>query len=68
MMLMLGFTESTYQLALENSVCLYGNVMRREDGNVLRRALNLDIVGQKKKGRPKSTWNKQVRKKALRLV
>ena len=29
----------------------YGNVLRREDGHVLRRALDFEAEGQRKKGR-----------------
>ena len=38
-MLMLGLNETIEQFAMENSVRWYGNVLRREDGNVLRMAL-----------------------------
>ena len=34
-----------------NSVCWYGNVLRREDGPVLRRAFYVEVEGQGKKGR-----------------
>ena len=40
------------QLAVANSVHWYGHVLRREDGHVLRRALDFEVVGQWKKGRP----------------
>ena len=36
------------------------HVLRREDGHVLRRALEFEVVGQRKKGRPNRTWRKQV--------
>ena len=47
------------QLAMTNSVHLYGCVLWREDGHVLRRALDFDFEDQWKKGRPKRTWKKQ---------
>ena len=37
------------------------HVLRREDGHVLRRALEFEVEGQRKKGRPKRTWKKQVK-------
>ena len=37
-------------LSMGNSVRWYGHVLRREDGNVLRRALDFEVVGQRKKG------------------
>ena len=49
MMEMLSFSESTYQLAMANSMCWYWHVMRREDGHVLRRALEFVVDGQSSK-------------------
>ena len=54
-MFMLGLSETTDQLAMANSVCWYGHVLRREDGHVLRRALDFVVEGQRKKGRRKMT-------------
>ena len=48
---MLGLNETIDQLA--NSVRCYGHVLRREDGHLLRRALDLKVDGQRKKGRSK---------------
>ena len=42
-MSMLCVNESLDQLAISNSVCLYGVVLRREDGHVTRRALELKV-------------------------
>ena len=38
---MLGLNDSIDQFAMANSVRLYGHVLRREDGHVLRRVINL---------------------------
>ena len=35
-MMLMFFNESIDQLAMANSVCLYGHVLWREDGDVLR--------------------------------
>ena len=51
LMSMLGLSETIDQLAMANSVRWYGHVLRREDGHVLRRALDFYIEGQRKKGR-----------------
>ena len=40
-----------------------GHVLRRKDGHVLRRALEVEVKGQRKKERLKRTWKKQVEKK-----
>ena len=43
-MFMLGLNEYIDQLA--NSACWYGHVLRREDGHVMRRALDLKVEGR----------------------
>ena len=40
---------------MANSVRWYGHVLRREDGYVLRRVLDFEVEGQRKKVRPKRT-------------
>ena len=60
LMLMLGLNETTDQWVMESSAHWYGDVLRREDGHVLRRALDFEVEGQRKKGRPKRTWKRQV--------
>ena len=50
-MLMLGINETMGQLAMTTSVRLYGHMLRREDGHVLRRALHFEVEGQRKQGR-----------------
>ena len=61
LMFMLGFNETIDQLAMTNSVCWHGHVLRREDGDILRRALDFEAEGQRKKGRPKQMWKRQVK-------
>ena len=41
-------------------------MLRREDGHVLRTALDFEVEGQRKKGRPKRTWKKQVEKESMK--
>ena len=45
-LLMLGLNETTDQFAMANSVRWYGHVLRREDGHVVRRALEFKVEGQ----------------------
>ena len=40
----------------------YGHVLRRNDGHVLRKALEFEVKGKRKRGRPKKTWKMQVEK------
>ena len=58
LMLMLGLNKTIDQLAMANSVHWYGYVLRREDGHVLRSALDFEVGGQGKKWRLKRTWKK----------
>ena len=67
LMFMLGLNEAIDQLAMANSVCWYGYVLRREDGHVLRRALVFEAEGQRKKGRLKRTWNRQVEEESMKV-
>ena len=56
LMFMLGLDETIDQLAMANSVCWYGHVLRKEDGHVLRRSFHFVFEGQRMKGRLKKTW------------
>ena len=67
LMFMLGLSETMDQLAMADIVRWNGHMMRREDGHVLRRALDFEVEGQGKKGRPKRTWKKQVGKESMKL-
>ena len=67
LMFMLGLNESMDQLAIANSVRWCGHVLRREDGHVLRRALDFEVEDQRKKGRPKRTWKKQVDGESMKV-
>ena len=58
LMIMRGFNETIDLLGMANSVRWHGHVLRREDGHVLRRALDLQVEVQRKKGKPKKTWKK----------
>ena len=53
LMLMLDFNEAIHQMSIAKNVIWYGHVLRREDGNVLRRALDFEAEGKRKKGRLK---------------
>ena len=42
----------------------YGHVLRRDDGHVLRKALEFEVRGKRKRGRPKKTWKMQVERES----
>ena len=49
----LGLKETVVQMAKANGVRLYGHLLRRDDGYVLRKALKFEVKGKRKRGRPK---------------
>ena len=56
LMQMLELNEAIDQQAKANSVCCYGNVLRKDKTNFLRRALDFKVKGKMKRGRLKKTW------------
>ena len=38
----------------------YGHVLRRDNGDILRRALDFEVVGRRGRGRPNMTLKRQV--------
>ena len=66
-MFMLGLNEAIDVLAMANNVHWYVDVWRREDGLVLRRTLDLEVEGLRKKERPKRTWTKQVEEESVKV-
>ena len=67
LMFMLGLNETIDQLAMANSVLWYGHVLRRDDGDIMRRALYCKVEGQRKKHRLKRTWKKQVEEESVKV-
>ena len=71
----LGLSETIDHMAMANSVCWYGrvlrredgHVLRREDGHVLRRPLDFKVDDQRKKLKLKKTWKKQVEEESLKV-
>jgi len=55
--------ESLDRIAKASSMRWYGHILRREDNNVLLKALHFELSGRTGKGRPKQTCKKQVQKK-----
>ena len=62
LMEILGLKETVVQMAKANGVRWYGHALRRDDGHVLRKALEFEVKGKRKRGRPKKTWKTQVEK------
>ena len=66
LMEMLGL-EDIEVVARASAVRWYGHVLRREEGNILRNALDFEVVGRRKRGRPKSTWKKKVQEEVKKI-
>ena len=66
-MLMLCLNEAVYQLGITNSVCWYDNVLRGEDSHVLKRTLDFEVEGQRKKHMLKRTWRRQVQEGSVKV-
>ena len=64
---MFGLNETIDELAVSNSVHWYCHVLRREEVRVLRKALDCEVDGQMKIGRPKRTWKKLVDEAIVRM-
>ena len=58
LMEMLGLEETAVQMAKANGVRWYGHVLRK------RKALEFEVSGRRKPGRPKKMWKMQVEKKS----
>ena len=61
---MLDFSEA---MAMANSVCWYGYVLWREDGHVLRRALDFVVESQMRIWRLKRTWKRLVEEESVKF-
>ena len=52
--------EALNSLAKEKRMQLYGYVLKRGNNDVLRKALDFEVVGIRGCGRQKMTWRRQV--------
>ena len=68
LMFMLGLNETMDQLAMANSICWYGHVLKRDVGHILREALDFEVDGQRRKMRPKRTWKRYVEEESVRVI
>ena len=67
LMEMLGLKKTLDRMAKTNGVRWYGHVIRREDDNILKKAMMMGVNGQRKRGRPKMTWKKQVEERVKKV-
>ena len=67
LMEMLGLKKTLDRMAKANGVRWCGHVIRREDDNMLKKAMMMEVNGQRKRGRPKMTWKRQVEKSVKKV-
>ena len=60
LMSLLGLKDTFDGLARASRVWWYGHVLRRNNGDVLRRALDFEVAGRRGHGQLNMTWKKQV--------
>ena len=64
---MLGLKETLDRMAKANGVRWYGHVIRRDDYNILKRAIMMQVNGKRKRGRPKLTWRRLMEENAKKV-
>ena len=57
---LLGLKNTLDGLARVSGVRWYGHLLRRANGDVLRRALDFEVAGRRGRGRRIMTWKRQV--------
>ena len=62
LMSLLGLKDTLDGLARASGIRWYGHVLRMDNDDVLRRALDFEVAGRRGRGRPNMTWKKQVEK------
>ena len=60
LMSLLGLKDTLNGLARASGVLWHGHALRRDNGDVLRRALDFKVAGRRGRGRPNVTWKRQV--------
>ena len=62
LMKMLALEEILDIMAKINGELWHGQVVRRDDDNVLKKALMLEVNGQRNRGRPKQIWRSKLKR------
>ena len=54
-----GLKDTLDELARASEMRWYGHVLRRNNGKVLRRALDFEVAGRRGRGRPNIMWKRK---------
>ena len=60
LMSLLGLKNTSDGLSRAIGVRRYEHVLRRDNGDALRRELDFEVAGRRGRGRPNMTWKRQV--------
>ena len=60
LMEMLGLKETLDRMAKANGVRWYGHVTGRDNDNIMKKEMMMEVNRKRKRGRPKLTWRGQV--------
>ena len=67
MICMLGLIDPVDELVMTDDVCCVGMcVLKREDANVLRKAIEFEAEGEMRNGRLKSTCTRQLEEECIK--
>ena len=61
-MSLLGLRNTSDGLARATGVRWYEHVLRRDNGDILRRTLDFEVAERRGRGQPNMTWKRQVEK------
>ena len=67
LMEMLGLKEALDRMAKVNEVKWYGHVTRRNDDNILKKAMIMEVNGKQKRGRPKLARGRLVKESVKKV-
>ena len=68
LMEILGLKETVVKMAKANGMRWYGHVLRRDDGHVLRKALEFEVKGKRKRRHQRKCGRCKWRRRARMLV
>ena len=67
LMSLMGLKDTLNGLTRASGVQWYRNVLRRDNGDVLRRVLDFEVVERRECGRSNMTWKRQVEKHTAQI-
>ncbi|XP_033110260.1 uncharacterized protein LOC117111447 [Anneissia japonica] len=63
----LGLSETIEEVVMRSCLRWMGHVLRKDEGDPVKRAWHLEIKGRRVRGRPKVTWKDMVKKESAKI-